>query len=80
MGAARRVHGCPVIAMTTRFTCLQCKAPLAARNRRCRNCGWASDYNPALTQRHRELATGVTLILLGLLIAIGVALGLTLAN
>lgn len=55
------------------FTCKSCEAPLPQRSARCRNCGWASDYDPRTTWRERELVMGVSLILMGIVFAIGIA-------
>ena len=56
-----------------RFTCKSCKAPLPQRSARCRICGWAQDYDPKSSWRERELVMGVSLVLVGIVLAIGFA-------
>jgi ribosomal protein L40E len=56
------------------FRCRQCKASLPSRDARCRACGFATDYNPAITRRERRLLLGVGLLCGGFFLAIAVAL------
>lgn len=56
-----------------RLTCASCRAPLPQRGARCRNCGWAANYDLESGWRQREALWGVCLVVTGLSLAIGVA-------
>ena len=56
-----------------RLTCRSCKAPLRKRGARCRNCGWASNYDMGNNRRERELLIGVGLMALGVSMALAIA-------
>ena len=53
-----------------RLSCASCKAALPKPGARCRACGFAFDYNPALTRREHQMALAVGLALIAVAIAI----------
>ena len=57
-----------------KLTCASCRAPLPKPGARCRNCGWATNYDLESSWRQREVIWGVCLVVTGLTLAIGVAL------
>ena len=55
--------------MVATFRCRQCNALLPERRARCEICGYALDYNPAITRRERVMGFSM----LGIAIAIAIA-------
>jgi ribosomal protein L40E len=63
--------------MGARFTCRSCQAPLPKRGSRCRICGWAVDYDPKTGRQEREAVLGISLLVLGIVLAIALAIAYT---
>jgi len=55
--------------------CKACSAPLPKRGARCRACGWATVYDPG--SRRREIAVGVSLVVVGVVLAIAFAIAIS---
>jgi len=53
--------------MVGEFYCLHCKARLQSRGARCRECGWARNYEPVT--RRREVVLGVSMIVVSVVMA-----------
>jgi ribosomal protein L40E len=49
--------------------CLHCNARLQSRGARCRECGWARNYEP--WTRRREMVQGVSIVVVSVVMAIG---------
>jgi ribosomal protein L40E len=56
--------------MVARLSCRSCEAPLPERGARCRVCGWAVDYDPKTTRQERDVILGISLMVVGLVLAI----------
>ena len=56
------------IQMVRRLYCLHCNARLQSRGARCRECGWASNYDP--WTQHREVVQGVSMVVVSVVMAI----------
>jgi hypothetical protein len=48
--------------------CLHCNARLQSRGARCRECGWASNYDPWTA--HREVVQGVSIVVVSVVLLI----------
>ena len=54
--------------MMGEFYCLHCKARLQSRGARCRECGWARNYQP--WTRHRQVVQGVSIVMVAVVLLI----------
>jgi len=60
--------------------CVYCKATLPRPGARCRNCGWAQDYNPESSRRTRRVVLLLTLAVVAVATGIVVSFALLLAQ
>ena len=62
--------------MEKRLTCRACKAQLHKRGERCRNCGWAAQYDRHAERYERQVIIGVSLVVVSIALAVGFVLAM----